>query len=210
MVIITIKKLKMINRKIIQAMREEFNCTLNTTTITRTCKRFKYTGSIADRSPSGRLIKCSARDERVFCRLALANMALSICRLSGVASTRLTRSLSRDSIRPILLRYGHRRRISARVSFLYKNQRHKVAWDLRHVIWPAPQWSRVVFSDEKIFRVSSNRHGFYVTRFFHEKYKSECGPKFEIRSTNSRVGSNWNSTNCSTKIIYGNLNVVQY
>ena len=125
MAIITMKKLKMINREILQAMGEEFNCTLNKTTITRTWKRFKDTGSVADRSRSGRRKKCSARDERVVRRLALANRALSLRRLAGVASTSLTHRLSRDSIRRILLRYGLRRRISARVPFLNKNQRKK-------------------------------------------------------------------------------------
>ena len=106
-------------------MREEFNCTLNTTTITRTWTRFKDTGSVADRSRSGRPKKCSSKDERVVRRLALANRALSLRRLAGVASTSLTHSLSRDSIKLILLRYGFRRRISARVPFLNKKQRKK-------------------------------------------------------------------------------------
>ena len=127
------KKLKMFNRKILQAMREEFNCTLNTTTITRTWTRFKDTGSVADRSRSGRPKKCSSKDERVVRRLALANRALSLRRLAGVASTSLTHSLSRDSIKLILLRYGFRRRISARVPFLNKKTKKK-EWPGRYAM----------------------------------------------------------------------------
>lgn len=151
------------------------NSTVNTTTITRTWKRFKDTGTVADRSRSGRPKKCNARDEMVVRRMALANRALSLRRLAGVTSTSLTQSLSRVSIRRILIRYGFWRLISARDPFLTTKQRIKrVTWALRHVIWPAAQWSRVVFSDEKIFRVRSNRHGCYVTRFSHERFRSEC------------------------------------
>ena len=109
--------------------------------------------------------------KRLVRRFALKNRQLSTRRLAGSTSDVLGHSISARSVGRSLRKFCLWRRIMAKVRFLTNKQKFKrLAWARKVFNWPIAQWSRVVFRDEKIFRVSSNRHGCFVTKFSTEKY----------------------------------------
>lgn len=212
MTIVTLKKLGHTYSQIVTAMSNEFNCTVARSTVRRTLKRYRETGRVADRPRSGRRRSCTAREERAVRRIALSSRWLSLRKVAGEATNRLGHHISASSALRILKRYHLRRRIAARVPFLTKRQkRARLDWAKRYVRWPIVNWLRVVFSDEKIFRITSNRHGLFVTRMNHEKFRENCisrspksGPQVHI----------WGAMGCRgltpLKRIHGTLNAAEY
>ena len=212
MIIVTLKNEGYTNTQIQQKLLEKYRCNVSIRTITRTFTRYKTTGSVLDYQRSGRPKVCSPREERQVRRMALKNRQLSTRRIAGSTSELLGHSISARTVSRILRKFGLRRRIMARVPFLTKIQKSKrLAWARKLFKWPIAQWSRVVFSDEKIFRVTSNRHGSYVTRFSTEKYSEYCisrspksGPQIHVWGS---IG--WQNIGPLKRVV-GNLNAVQY
>lgn len=193
-------------------MKEKFGITISARTIRRTVARYKTTGNVVDKPKSGRPKLCSLRAERIVRRIALKNRALSLRQIAAQASTDLGHQISHMAVSRILKYFGLKRRISARVPLLTKNMKRKrLDWAKQFVNWPIVQWRRVLFSDEKIFRVSSNRHGVFVTRKSNEKYHPSCisaAPKHGIQI--HIWGAMGARSLAPLKLVYGNLNAHEY
>lgn len=84
-------------------------------------------------------------------------------------------SISERTARRTLSDLGYRRRIARSRPLLTRRQRlARLAWARQRVNWPICQWHRVIFSDEKIFRATSCRGGYFVTRTKGEEDRPEC------------------------------------
>lgn len=72
-------------------------------------------------------------------------------------------------------------------------------------------WGRVLFTDEKIFRISSNRRGEFITRTIDEKYSPHCIQGFSKGGFQVHVwaGIGWRGTSPLIRI-QGTLNAHQY
>jgi hypothetical protein len=145
-------------------------------------------------------------------RIALKDRSLSLSQIAAQASLDLGHQISHMAIQRILTYFGFRRRISVRVPLLTKNMKQKrLAWARVFLKWPVAQWRRVLFTDEKIFRVTSNRHGVFVTRKSSEKYHPSCispAPKHGIQI--HVWGAMGGRSLAPLKLLHGNLNGHEY
>ena len=161
--------------KIIENLSLNYGLNVARSTIARTLNRYRETGTNRNKQGRGRTKKVGQRAERVIHRLALKDRWASIPLLASRASESLGVPLSMSTVRRVLQKFGLRRRIARRKPLLTKVQRRKrLQWAKVHKNWPIPQWHRVVYSDEKIFKISSNRKGVFVTRAVGEENRSDC------------------------------------
>ena len=173
--IVALKQSGKTNAEIVHYFQTNFRIKVNRSTIQRTMARYRTTGNVQDRARSGRHVICSPREQRVLRRLALENRRASLSVLAGQASKIIGKSLSKETARRILSSFGLSRRIAKRRPALTNaHKRDRLAYAKAHKGWCLAPWTRVLFSDEKIFRVSSNRRGEFVTRTAEEKFHPAC------------------------------------
>lgn len=173
--IINFKNEKKKNLDIIYALKALYCSRVSERTLQRTWSRFMRVGTAAYKKSPGRPQKCTPRNERVVCRLPIANRQWSLRLLGKEASNSLNFNLSSNNISRIFNRYHLYRRIAARMPLLTKSQRRKrKTWAKKYHKWPVVQWSRVEFLNVKIFRVNNHRHGSFVTRTLAKKYHPSC------------------------------------
>ena len=82
---------------------------------------------------------------------------------------------------------------------------------IKYKKWPRAQWARTIFLNEKIFRVTNHRRGWFVTRNIHEKYHPCCiskAPKFGLQI--HVLGAIGFKSKANLMLLIGNLNAVQY
>lgn len=125
MAIVTLKKSGHTNSYIIDYILANFDQKVSERLIRRTMSRYNETGSVEDRKRAGRPIKCDQRALRIVRRIALADRTLSLRKVAATASIRLGFSLTANTIRTVLSKFGLHCRVAARIPFLTKNQRKK-------------------------------------------------------------------------------------
>lgn len=173
--ILTLKHAGKTRRQIAKTMREEYNCEVSLRTITRTVTRYKETGTSEDRERSGRPRKCTERVAREVRRVARKDRLKSIPRVAVEVSEVVDGGVSSSTVRRTLAQFGLRRRLAAHKPILNAKQRAaRLKWAIDHSRWGVKLWRRVFFTDEKIFRVRSNRPGTFVTRAAGERLHSKC------------------------------------
>lgn len=210
--ILTLKETGLTNARIVQVMHEKYGCCTTTRTVQRTAERHKKTGRVGDQPRSGRPPKCTPRVQTRLRRAALRDRRKSLPQLSAESSEIVEGGLCVNSIRKILRKYDLRRRIAARKPLLTPAQkRRRLIWARERVKWPIALWSRILFTDEKIFRSTSNRKGIFVTREPNQRHHPACiaptpksGPQIHIWGAIGFRGLG------PLKVVQGTLNATKY
>ena len=105
--------------------------------VMRLCKKFDVTGSLKDRSRTGRKRISTDRDNRNLVRLALSNGRLSSSKLAQqwtVRAHKMTVIRARTPRKKPLLNVAQRRK--------------RLVWAKEHREWTEEQWKKVLWSDE--------------------------------------------------------------
>lgn len=144
-------------------------------TIQRTVSRAAITGSVRDVPGKGRPSVCTERDVRAVLRHARQHRFDSIPTIASVISNSCHKNISPSTVRRVLRRGGVRRYIAMRKPALNARQRRaRLAFAHAHSNWTVSQWRKILFTDEKLFKIFSNRRGFFVSRNRSEKYHPDC------------------------------------
>lgn len=198
--------------QIVTSLMKNHGITVHRRTVERTINRFRERGTLSDLHGRGRKRCTTRKEDRMLRRMAKRNQWNSIPVLQEEAKTSPGVVISDRTLRERLKEGGLRRRIARRRPCLNMTQRKKKAiWVKKRKNWPLAQWYRIVFSDEKIFRVSSNRRGIYVTRTsaqkFHPNYVSPTlknGCQIHVWAAIGYRGASL------LKVVNGNLNLLAY
>lgn len=206
-------------RAIAARMSTQYGQNVSLATVSYTVQRYNETGTVADRRGRGRKPALSKRESRVVRRLALSNRRSSLRTISGAASESLGRPVAPTTVKRTLKKMGFPRRVAAKKPVLTGAQRRKrLTWARERGAWPRPQWARIVWSDEKIFRVANNKRVEFVTRAAHERYHPsclsgapKCGPQVHVWGTIGyrglgplkRVNGNLNALGYQNEILHG-------
>lgn len=156
-------------------MKSKFRISLAAKTCKRTWDSYIKRHSVEDRDRSGRPPKCSVKVCRAIRKFALANRFSPLKHICNHILNTFGISLSRTTARGILKTFGLARRVAVRKPLLTDSARERrLVWSREHKRWNVAQWRRVIFSDEKIFRIANHRRSVFVTRSTSEKYDRKC------------------------------------
>jgi transposase len=133
------------------------------------------TGSVADRSRSGRPRLSNDRQDRVLRRTSLADRRLTSPQLVRQWREKCGVMASPSTVRKRCLEFGLRGCKARRKPLLSDAQRKcRVEWAKKYLKWTCKQWEKVLFSDESTFCLFGDQAHAYVRRFPGEEYKPEC------------------------------------
>ena len=160
-------------REVIAQLRKA-GCNASERSVRRVWYNYQKHGRVEGRTSPGRPTKCSAREQRAVIRHARLNRRASLQELSkGLRSDGF--DLSRFTVKRVLKRHGYTRRDSCSRPLLNARQRRaRLGWARDHQNWKVCHWSRVVFSDEKLYRSHSHRPSLRVTRKKSERFAKDC------------------------------------
>jgi|GWRWMinimDraft_10_1066017.scaffolds.fasta_scaffold02164_1 transposase len=173
--IVTLKAAEWSWAKIIAFMKDRFGKNISRSTCQYTYRKWLKTGAVSNKPRSGRPPKLNKLEERALKRWSLTDRKKSAQQLSVDMKIATGKSLSKVTVLKILRKYGLRRRLAARRPLLTTRMRkRRMLWGKARKSWTVYDWKRVIFSDEKIFRMFPNRHGVFVTRYKNERYAKDC------------------------------------
>ena len=137
-----------------------------------TWANYNKTNSAKEKHKPGRPRKYSERDENYIFRQARVNFKWSNRDLAhDYNSNRKNVSVSRETIRRILLRKGIGSYIAVRKPLLtVKDRIKRLNWCRQRQHWTIEKWSTVLFSDESNFEVFNRKGRVWVKRLKNEKY----------------------------------------
>ena len=171
--IVALRAAGLVWREVISLMRKN-GCNVSERTVRQIWYNYKKCGSAQERKHSGRPRVCGERAERVVIRTARANRSASFNELSK-SLTDVGLHLSRNTVARVLDRNGYARRgVCHRPTLNPRQKAARLAWARAHSTWQVCHWSRVVFSDEKIFQSISDRPGQRITRKSSERLLPIC------------------------------------
>lgn len=212
MAIVALHKEGLGRPEIIARLNRQYGINISRGTVTYALKRYNETGTSRTRPGQGRKKAVSIRAARRLKRIALANRRDSLRSLAGASGQLLDHPVGRMTVKRILKTAGLHRRVAARKPLLKTPQRlRRLAWCRDRSLWQTAQWARIIFSDEKIFRVASNKRVEFVTRSAQERYAPQClsntlksGPQIHVWGA-----MGWRGL-APLKRINGNLNAIKY
>ena len=214
-IIITLRKSGLKTSQVLLQLRNKFRIKTTARTVQRLWTSYIHRGVHRLRERRGRKQKCSPEQQRLIKRIALQNRWLPIPALTELINRSLRNDnlhVGRETVRKTLLKFGLERRVAARKPLLTEAQRaRRLDFARRFANLPAAWWTRVVFSDEKIFRGANNRRSTFVTRRPDERLNPSClnnAPKHPVQvHVWGAIG--WAGTG-NLKRVNGNLNAHAY
>lgn len=212
MAIITLKREKKTNQQIIAHLLNHFGRKVDRRSVQRLWAKYNETGTVAIQKGRGRRPKCSKRSGRIIRRMAIANRFDGLKLLTSKTNQSLIEPVSYQTVKRELKKHALGRFIAKRCPLLTATQRGKrLSWARSHKKWPLCNWSRVCFSDEKVFRTTNNRKGVFVTRSPLEKLRPECISGTVKRGAQVHVWGaiTWHGV-AQLKRVNGNLTAQEY
>lgn len=138
-------------------------------------KRYRETGSVENRSRSGRPKSTTAAEDRLLRRESLADRQKTSPVLATGFRESTGKALHPSTVRRRLLSFGLRGYVAAKKPLIRPdNKKKRLAWARQHVHWTEDQWKKVLWSDESPFQVFNTKGRVFVRRYQHEKYRDEC------------------------------------
>lgn len=155
--------------------------------VSSTKKRYEETGSVSDRSRSGRPRKLSFRDENYIFREIRKDPTLSYQKLATDFNSKTQGvRISKYTVMRFLKKKGLESHTAVRKPLLtLKDRLKRYKWCKQRLNWTVNDWSRVIFSDESNFEVLNRKSRVIVKRFKNEKFH----PKFCIPRLQNGGGS---------------------
>lgn len=175
-------------------------------------RRWKETGTVADRSRPGRPRSTRKEDETCLKRIALRNRHHSLPKLREELRERKGVGVSRQTITRRLKEAGLSRRVAVKRPLLTANQKERrVAFAENYRTATNSFWSRVGFSDEKVFQAGGQNTKCLVTRRSSEKFHPKCIRRTPKRGVQIHVWGfiSWHGMG-PLRLVNGNLDAQRY
>jgi len=199
-------------QEIAEELRERYNKTVTKRGMQYLWKKYKETGTIRDKTRSGRPVILSPQGSRVIERICKRNRLLSVKSITRMYNTDVVRHVSVSTVQKILIKYGLRSYTAVQKPFLKSSQRlRRVAWAKDYMTWDTAKWGAVVFSDECVIQSYSSIRKVKIRRTASERCNPTLiqpvmrhGPKIHVWGclTSNGVGL--------LKRIKGNMNAEKY
>ena len=175
-------------------------------------RRLKVTGSVQDRRRSGRP-RATRRDEDTYLRrTARRCRTKTLAELAQALKDRSGAHVSTFTISRRLAEVGLKRRVALKRPLLTHPQKaRRLDFATRYRNSRITFWSKVIFTDEKIFQAGYGTAHVRVTRRKDEKYHSSCIVQNPKRGLQLHVWGalKWDGPG-PLRLIKGNLNALRY
>ena len=149
-------------------------------TISNLVRRFRQSGSVDDRSRSGRPRVTTVRQDRYIVLQHLRNRFHPASRTASTTIGTHRRPVSATTIRRRLRESGLRNRRPFRGPILTDRIRNRrLAWAEERLCWTFPRWYRILFTDESRFCLSVADGRRRVWRRRGERYARNCIMEFD-------------------------------
>ena len=147
---------------------------MSRTAVINLVKKQRESGSVLDRSKSGRRRATTVRQDRHIVRASMRNRRLTAVDLQqqlAASGTCITARTVRNRLREV----GLHGRIAAKKPLLSKtNKKKRMEFAKRYRNWTADDWKGVLWSDESSVEVFGSRQRQYVRRRKGERYQMDC------------------------------------
>lgn len=162
--------------EVILLMKREFGCHVSKRGCQKIVQKFNSRGNVDDAPRNGRPIQFSIRDKRLIKRLAIRSRLSSLSEVALEFYRQTGRKISYIWVRKVLNDFGLRRYVAIPKPFLnFKQRLRRKEWASMRISCPVRNgWDSILFSDEKIFKMNSDRRKQYVTRTKSESHKQCC------------------------------------
>ena len=168
--------------------------------------------SVADRRRSGRPRTTATREDKALVHLATRNRFMTLPQLSHALHSEGSQRVSRQTVSRRLKERGLFRRVAVRRPLLTRAQKRKRReWARKYLKAGIQFWSKVNFSDEKIFEAGRSCARVKVSRKSGEKYHSACIQLAPKRGVKIHVWGliSWHGVGPLRQVV-GNLNAAEY
>jgi transposase len=151
-------------------------------TVFNILKKFKSSGSVENKSRSGRPALLTGRGYRVLERLVKKNRRNSLCEITCKFNENAVNQVSKRTVQRHLHKHNFKRRVlRKRVVVTVKNRKKRLSWCLQKRWWTVErQWKNVIFSDESQVVVGGDNR-VYVWRKQSEGYRPDLIPSTKNR-----------------------------
>ena len=142
----------------------------------RVFKSYNDTGKIVSAFKTGRLLKTSAREDRIMQRMSLKDRFKSCTEIKRVMNSTSCVNVSRQTVSRRLQEIGLFNR-TPRKKPLVSLKKKRLEFPNRYVIWTYENWAKVFFSDESKFNLFGNDRKNNVKRRIGERLSAKCTKK---------------------------------
>ncbi len=147
---------------------------LNHKTVFSIVHKHQATGSVADKTRSGRPKATTVREDRVLVRASLADRRLTSTDLRATME-RQGVNLAARTVRKRLQAVGLRGCVAAKKPLLRpQTVKARLRFARQHKNWTLDQWQKVLWSDESSFQLFCGAKRAFVRRRVGERYSPQC------------------------------------
>jgi len=148
---------------------------LEPSTVCRFIKKFKDTGTVADRKRSGPPKKTNAAEDRQIVIISKRNRRFTTPEIAAEINRGRRDPVCVPTVKSRLNKVGLYGRIAVRKPLLrpqYKKKR--LEWAKRHRYWTTSDWNKVLWSDESKFEIFGSKRRVIVRRLAGERVSDQC------------------------------------
>lgn len=143
--------------------------------VSRTLKRQRETGSNKNKKGSGRPRKTSKRDDNRMLQISKANRFKSASDIRAEINQSLDAPVSLTTVKRRLREGGLFGRIAVKKPLLSSaNKRKRLQFAKEHENWTIEQWKNVLWTDESKFELFGSHRRQYCRRKVNERYQANC------------------------------------
>ena len=170
------------------------------------------TGTVKDKSRSGRPRATTAREDRLLYRTSLSNRRATSRLLKRALQDSTGCHVSSSTVRRRLNSFGLKGCVAAKKPLLTeKHKKKRLEWCKERQDWTVEKWRKVLWSDESVFELIPARRE-WIRRRSNERYHPHC-----VTSTVKYGGAKIQVWGCmaasgveSLKVVEGTLNAARY
>ena len=190
---------------------KKYGCKAGRRTLQRIWGTFLREGHTTVKKRSGRPKKCSRADEIAIVRKATTNRRASLNRVARELKTDHIDASAKTLGRVLKMKGYSRRGACSRPDLNPRQKGLRLAWAHTHQSWKVCRWSSVIFSDEKIFKSTSDKPFSLVTRKKGQRLLKSCVGRASKSGPSVHVWGSlgWRGVG-PLRRVHGTLNAARY
>jgi len=144
-------------------------------TVSRIIKKFKDTGTVADRKRSGRPRKTTEAEDRQIVITSKRDRRLTAPEITAEINRGRKDPVSVSTVKSRLNKAGLYGRVAVKKPLLRpQNKKKRLDWAKQHRHWEISDWNKVLWSDESKFEIFGSKRRVFVRRSAGERASNQC------------------------------------